>query len=168
MKIKALFLLLFIGAIQANAQHSDKIKASAKLWAEAQSKKDFSTLAEYTYTGFVSSKGGKEQWILSMQRLTNNNQKKGNPRNLEVGEPGSVFKAADELHCIVPIKIIGQIPRGFIITNSSLLAISNNNGDSWTFAEVTYMTNEMLEKWFPNFNKDLVIPKVTSGFQTEI
>nr|WP_121271641.1 hypothetical protein [Pedobacter schmidteae] len=165
MKIKVLiFFLLFIG-VKSNAQLIENLRANAKSWANAQSEKNADSLAKYTYPPFVANAGGKEKWIATTTELWAKSRENKNwtPRRIAAEEPGNIVQAGDDLHCIVPIEIVFELPkRGYFSKKSYLLAASSDKGSSWTFAELTEVRDDnrtaWLKRWFPNFNNQLTIP----------
>lgn len=165
MKIKVLIFFLLLLGVESNAQLIENLRANAKSWADAQSEKNADSLAKYTYPPFIAGSGGKEKWIASRTKSWNETKENKNSiaRKITAEEPGNIVQAGDDLHCIVPIEIIAEMPkRGYLSTKSYLLAISGDKGNSWTFAELTNIGDDnrqtWLKRWFPNFNHQLVIP----------
>src|SRR5690606_21538605 len=76
------------------------------------------------------------------------------------GTAGNIFKAGDEIHCLLPQETIMKFGSDkHIISKGYLLAVSNDNGLNWTFLNLTSgLTNETITKLLPNFNQELKLP----------
>jgi hypothetical protein len=80
---------------------------------------------------------------------------------LSIGEPEEVYKAGEEIHCLVPQKVILENNDGKIISRSHLLAVSADLGKNWYFVDIAQLTSENVTVLFPKFNSDLKIPVKT-------
>jgi hypothetical protein len=75
-----------------------------------------------------------------------------------VDAPGKFYKAGTHIHCLVPETVILRMFNGRYVSRTYLLAISTDQGKSWTFMDVGKMPSDVLYKLLPDYNDDLVIP----------
>ena len=78
--------------------------------------------------------------------------------SVDMGEPGDIYSTGDNLFSLVPQTIILKIPNGKLKTESYLLALSENNGDTWYFIDTSQLTMDNVKEMLPNYNMDLRIP----------
>jgi hypothetical protein len=141
-------LFLLIIPFAARAQDTTVVKRQAALFAHATFRGDVKVII-----------AGKEQLAqLITERM--DEQKKQGITGFEgsVGKPGKIYKAGDELLCLLPENIIMTTSVGRYRSRSYLLAVSDNNGESWTFLDVGKMPADILHRLLPNFNNELKIP----------
>lgn len=77
---------------------------------------------------------------------------------VSIGEPQEIYRTGSDLFCLVPETIYIEVPNGKLVTESHLLAVSENNGAKWYFIDTNRLTNENVSELLPNFNSDLKIP----------
>jgi hypothetical protein len=136
-----------------------KIRQQAIEMADATVKGDYSLVYKYTYPRLVEFVGGEEKMkeVISkgMESLKSNGI---TIEKITIGEPEKIFVAGEELHCLVPEKMIMKINDGHLLVNSNLLAVSKDKGLNWYFVDCN-MDKDRLLQLFPNFNSELKIPE---------
>lgn len=161
---KFTFLIFLLSGLIINAQNnfSKKIKTDGRSMANSLIKKDYETLINFTYPKILELSGGKEKMIKAVAAGINKMENEGAKFvSVYIGKPKDIFKAGDELHCLVPQEITIEVPTGQLITNSFLLAVSMDQGLNWYYIDVAQLTKEKANTIFPNFNENLVFPKKT-------
>ncbi len=154
---------MLVYATGVSAQYSARIKETAELMAAATKKNDLNTLAKYTYPKVLAAMGGRDKMIAAIQKGFKEMAAKGITfKDVSLGEPGKVVKAGNELHCLIPQYLSLNVTGGYITSTSSLLAVSADQGKSWTYVDAGNMTEQHIKILFPNFNKSLVIPPKTT------
>lgn len=154
------YILLFIALpYAAFAQDTTALKKLATRFANATFNSDHKLVIDLTYPKLVELSGGRD----SMQKLIveriESLQKQGVMKfEGSVGSPGPFIKAGNQIHCLLPETLFLKMFTGRYVTQSYLLAISNDKGKSWTFMDVGKMPAEVLHKLLPNYNDELVIP----------
>jgi hypothetical protein len=157
------YLVLFATIpFTASAQDTLVIKSLASRFAKASFNSDHKTVIDLTYPGLVAYSGGRD----TMQKLITEriaSLKKQGVISFDgsVGSPGPLYKAGNQLHCLIPETIIMKMFNGRYVTRSYLLGVSTDSGKSWTFMDVGNMPQTVLHTLLPDYNDDLVIP--TSG-----
>ncbi|MEX0314298.1 MAG: hypothetical protein AB3N18_08985, partial [Allomuricauda sp.] len=67
------------------------------------------------------------------------------------------LKKGNELQCSLTQIIVMQTPRGKIESEYTLIGISKDNGQNWTFIDTSGKDKETMLKYFPNLHNDIVI-----------
>jgi hypothetical protein len=76
--------------------------------------------------------GGREMAIsLTSQSMRQVEEQGIKIQHMSIGKPGKLYLAGNELHCLIPQKIVMVTDQGKLIQSSNLLAISQNEGKSW-------------------------------------
>jgi Tfp pilus assembly protein PilF len=186
MKFPFFVLLFVAITVQANAQYNEKILQSANAWADAQKNDDFETLANYTSPKLLAYSGGREKWIVNrkntLQRMPAirdslrsvasanlksrvsssavviplNSSVEPTKRNLTFSKPGKIYVAGDEIYCLVPFSNSTPHRNKVYTSFGSVLAVSNDQGATWTFAEVTHAKDDFYNRFFPTFDKSAI------------
>lgn len=156
--ITVAFLLVGVFVFAQN-DHSENIKRDGNEMINFMLKRDYESLSKFTYPVIIEWMGGKENMITmisnEMQRLEDQGVVF---LELSLGEPEKEYFAGEEIHCLVPQKIILENKDGKILSSSHLLAVSSDQGKNWYFVDTTQLTSENVTVLFPKFNSDLKIP----------
>ena len=162
MKSFLLCLLLTLGLSPlASAQnpYRDQILIQARVITRATEKNDFNTQAKKAYPKLQEQMGGSEKMAQALKDKSKKLFSMGiDLREIQLGEPGNLFEAGQELHCLVSQTIIFETPPGKLKQASWLLAITNNNGKDWYFIDVSNLNEKKIKELFPEFNPALKIP----------
>ncbi len=155
------FLLVCVFAFPQN-DHAENIKRDGNKMIHFMLKKDYESLSQFTYPIIIEWMGGKEKMINSISSEMQRIEDQGVVfLELSLGEPQKEYFAGEEIHCLVPQKIILKNKEGKIISRSHLLAVSVDLGKHWYFVDTTQLTSENVTVLFPKFNSDLKIPVKT-------
>ncbi|HTD42046.1 MAG TPA: hypothetical protein VK671_15565 [Mucilaginibacter sp.] len=154
------FVLLF--SFHALAQgHKEKIRLTAQLMVDATIKEDYSTVLDYTYSKLLEVHGGKDSVLYVIKEGLKKMKDQGMEFvivNAIIGDPGNEIKLGTMLYSIVPESLVIKVNGKKYSTTGSLIGISSNNGDNWTFVDTAGL--EDLKKLLPDVNK-LSIPAST-------
>jgi hypothetical protein len=165
MKLKPLMLgFLFFslsGFGTSYAQNTSVIKQEAHTWVECFWNGNIETALKYTDPRLVSNAGGKSEFISNMKSSLAVMRAEGITfRGVELGEVSKIYKSGHELHCAIPQRVSMNQKKGYFTIASDILAISIDNGKSWKFYTGD-MSEKTVRKLFPNFNKELVLKKLS-------
>lgn len=151
---------LLIGAYTfAQNDHSENIKRDGNKMINFMIEKDYESLSRFTYPVIVEWMGGKERMINLISKEMQRIEDQGVVfLELSLGEPEKLYTAGEEIHCLVPQKVILENNDGKIISSSHLLAVSVDLGENWYFVDTAQLTSENVTVLFPQFNSDLEIP----------
>ncbi|QKJ32429.1 hypothetical protein HQ865_22575 [Mucilaginibacter mali] len=161
----SLVVLLMLN-ICALAQHQAKVKALAQLVATATLKGDFKTVIDHTDPETVKAAGGRDAMVKVMERVFTQMKKQGAyVKSATAGEPGAIVTVNGKLFCLVP-EIVGMavpqssmMPKGVYTAQSTLLALSTDNGKNWYFVGSGSINEEAIYKKFPELKGKIVFPK---------
>jgi hypothetical protein len=161
MRFLGMTLLLFI-AIYTNgfAQDTTKIRLNAEAIAKAIVDHDLKTVVQYTHPMVVNLVGGPDKMIDLMTKEFETMKAQGVTFVAgEIGKPGQIFITKTALYSVVPQKVIMAANGTKFYSDSFLLAISLNNGDSWYFVDGSNLTDAQIKQVFPEIYSKIVIPK---------
>ena len=158
-KTTGYLLLLVAISFTARAQDTVLLKKQAMAFARASFNNDHKTVLDLTYPGLIALSGGRDTLEKLITERIESLKKQGIISfNGSVVSPGPFYKAGSQIHCLIPEIIVMKMFNGRYVTRSYLLAVSDNNGKSWTFMDVGKMPGPVLHKLLPNFNDELLIP----------
>ena len=156
----ALFLGISAGVFAQDMQAV--IKAQAQETIEAMKNLDHKKMAQKTYPKILEMVGGEEALIKLLENQFNQFKAEGITfTSIEIGDPSATVKAGEELHCLIPQKLVLDTKDQIITTNGYLLGISRDQGKEWYFLDCAQLNNESVKMILPNFNDELKIPEKT-------
>ena len=162
MKLALKVLLLLSLPATVFAQDAMVVKNQANVVAKALVSSDFKTVVDHTYPKAVEIGGGKAKLVQMMSAGINQMKAQGFAfEKITIGQPGKFYKAGTQLHCLVPEQLIMKTSKGRMLAKSNLLAVSNDNGKSWSFLDLNKGTISSIRTLFPNFNSNLILPQPT-------
>ncbi|HEK19815.1 MULTISPECIES: hypothetical protein [unclassified Mucilaginibacter] len=154
--------ILVLFSFTVRAQDNLLVKKLAGRFAKATFTADTKTVLSMSYPGLIKLSGGAE----AMAKLINDRIEALRARGVIafdgwVNAPGPFYKAGTQLLCLLPETVKMKVLNGVYISNSYLLAISNDKGKTWTFMDVGNMPKNVLLRLLPDFNAALEIPAPT-------
>lgn len=135
------------------------IKAEAEKSSRAFVSGDFSAVLDSTFPRVVEMGGGKAKMLASI----NAEMKETGELGLKilshtVGEPEPSVRAATLLLAVVPTTLKMESADSFITQRSFWLAVSTNDGKSWTFIDGSYLNGETLKLILPEAVDKIKLP----------
>jgi hypothetical protein len=162
------FILLFISfsTVSYSQVKQDnialKIKTSATTMGQLLLSRNYDDFLNYMYPDAIPKMGGRENIIKMIKDGQVEMEQNGTKIiSVEFGEPSEILTKNNTLQCILPQMITLQVKGGTLKSKASLFAISSDNGNNWTFLDVTRKTKEQLKQIIPIFHKGLDIPAPT-------
>jgi hypothetical protein len=120
---------------------------------------DYKTFASYTYPLIIQSMGGASKMVDVLNKITNDMQSKGMSfNNITVGSPSKIIKNGKELQATIAQHTEIKLPQGRLVSTSTLIAISVDNGINWTFIDTSDKNMATLRKALPNLSPLLTVP----------
>lgn len=164
-KLCTLLALLFITSATF-AQHQAKIKALAQLMATATMKGDYKTVIDHTDPETVKAAGGRDAMVKVVEKMFTQLKSKGAYlKSATAGEPGPIVTVNGKLFCVVPETVsmavpqTPMMPKGTYTAQSTLLALSTDNGKNWYFVSSGSISEDAIYKKFPELKGKIVFPK---------
>lgn len=103
--------------------------------------------------------GGKEKMVEQISKEFKKMNADGfDFLNLTLGNPSEIITLNKELQCTLPQNIEMKVPGGSLVSQSTLIAISNNDGKNWYFIDTSGKDIKTMKSFFPNLSEKLVIP----------
>ncbi|WP_320815579.1 hypothetical protein [Flavobacterium sp.] len=119
---------------------------------------NYEKIADYTYPRVIEMMGGKSNMAKvtrqSMDKIKNDGF---SIIDLNYKKPSEFLKKNNELQCSLTQVIVMKTPRGKIESEYTLIGISNDNGQNWTFIDTSGKDKETMLKYFPNLHDDIII-----------
>ena len=120
---------------------------------------DYNSYAKYTNPKIVKMMGGvknmKEVLIKTIASLKAQGMSFS---NITFDEPSGITKSGNELQSTITQHIEIKLPQGRLVSTSTLIAISTDNGINWTFIDTSNKDIATLRKALPNLSSSIVIP----------
>jgi hypothetical protein len=159
----AMLLVMASTLLAQTPQQLAALKAQANAMATAIKKQDFKTVIKMTNPKVVAAAGGEAKMLEQLSKGMGAMKAKGmsiNISNVVVGEPSAFIKVKKQLQCTVPDKIEIKMMGGTMSTNSTLIAISDDNGKNWNFIDAMGKNIATLKQTLPELSDKLVIAKM--------
>ncbi len=160
-KLSILALIISIAAsCLAQNPYSKTIKMQAEKMGDLLVKNKFKSFAIYTHPKIIEMMGGEDKMV----EIMNTGLQKMKSNNVEISsvtfeEPNELFVVGNELQCTVPQILTMKVPGGILVTKSTLIALSSNNGRNWYFIDTSGRSIEEMKEKFPNLSEQLVCPE---------
>lgn len=142
--------------VQSNEQ---RIKEQANQMAACLLKNDMRGFAKFTYPLLIQKMGGDQKFIQTLEGGTAQMRRQGNTfMSIDFGEPTKIISYKKELQSTIFQTIQMKVSGGHVVSKSTLIAISTNNGLNWYFIEPPNQSIQEIQKAFPNLSNQLLIP----------
>lgn len=157
-------ILLFSCSLGAHSQAEPDSKVLQNLKSQADSMGkafitgNYKTFAGYTYPVILKAMGGAAKMEETLIKSINDWKGQGMSfKSVHFGEPSSIEKSGKELQATIPQHIEIKLTQGRLVTNSTLIAISTDNGLHWTFVDTSNKDIATLRKVLPNLSPAITI-----------
>jgi hypothetical protein len=138
--------------------YSKTVKAQAEDVGQSIKNGDFDKLVEYIHPKVFEMAGGRETLIKQGKEALAEARSEGYEIvSYTVGEPKSAVAVDKELFVVVPAVLVVKEPKGAYKNDTTMIAISNDNGASWKF--LTDMNQARFRAHFPAAATKLIIPE---------
>ena len=113
-----------------------EIKTAAEACTSAFARRDFSTVADYTYEPVLKLMGGREAAIATIEAQVKDLDDKGMTIvSITAADPEPVTKIDNLQFSIVPTKITLKLENTTMQGNEFMIAVSNDGGKTWKFVD---------------------------------
>jgi hypothetical protein len=124
-------------------------------------RRDYETYVSYMHPALFKVLGSKEKIISTLERRRGRLEADGERMVASlVGEPIQLVKAGSELHAILPQEDITVVRgrKGEFHAVGYLLGVSNDDGKTWKFIDISRMGPKDVRQLLPNYNGKLKLP----------
>lgn len=161
-KIIHIFILLLFISFTVSAQniYKEAIIADANQSAKAHMNQDVENYMSYMHPNIIEMGGGKDLMrdIISSQ-IGTFKQMNAQMLSIDFGEPSTIVKAGEELHCTVVGTIKLKLGDDDFDAPINLLAASSDKGENWKFIDLASYNAQSLKLYLPDYNDALVLPE---------
>jgi len=119
---------------------------------------DYDNFANYTYPKVIEMMGGKSNMVKATKQGMDKMKNDGfSFIDLNFKSPTEFLKKDGELQFSLTQIIVMKTPQGKIESEYTLIGISIDNGQNWTFIDTSGKDKETMLKYFPNLHNEIVI-----------
>jgi hypothetical protein len=159
-KYITVFIVILFTHLAAVAQSLETvIKIQAMDMAKAVLAKDLDKIMMYMPPKLVEEAGGKDKLLVARDTLNKYMKQFGAEiKKVTIGNPGKIINYKNQLQATVPQTTEMKFMASTIILETTLIAISEDKGQHWYFADTSIYREDKLKLSLPNLSPELVIP----------
>jgi hypothetical protein len=147
----------------------ERLAIQAKQNADAMLKKDYETAVHFMYPPVLEEMGGFHKTLAFVKASMAEMESEGWAiETITVAEPSAIVIEGREDVAIVPIEMVMRIEEKNVLSNSYLVAISQNRGRTWYFFDGAQMPREKLAQMYPKLVATVQIPERKNTLVDEI
>ncbi len=158
MKYFSLLIVCFLG-LQSQAQSDNKnLNDQLENMRKAFIAKDYGVVADFTYTKVLEKMGGKEKMIAATSNSISKMESTGFViEKISFKDPTKFLKHNGDLQCAITQVLIMNTPHGKMQSESTIIAISQDDGENWSFLDSSGMPKDTLKAFYTNLHPDMEI-----------
>ena len=140
---------------------NDNLNASLEQMKSYFLAEDYGSFANYTYPKLIEMAGGKTNMVNATEQAMSAMKNQGfSFLELDFIEPSAFFNTEDETQCTLRQVITMNTPQGKVRSEYTIIAISGDEGENWTFLDTSGKDKATMTQYFPNLHADLpILPK---------
>jgi hypothetical protein len=136
------------------------LMVQAKQLETALGSKDYAKVIDLTYPKVVEVGGGRDKLLGEMTKEMQSLEAQGVMLlSSTAAVPSQYVTDANGIYAVVPVTTRIKAQEGVFQTEGSLIGISTDGGQNWTFVDATGKDQTELKKVLPNFDKLNVPPE---------
>ena len=156
----AVFALFSVAFAQTDDPRIGQIKSGAGAVGAAMLSGDYKAVVDLTYPAIVDLLGGREKALVTVEEQMKAIKEHGiSISSFTVSDPSEIKTGGAELFAAMPAVMEMKAPQKKITVKTFLIAISRDQGKSWSFADGTNLTPELMKTIFPKFPPELKLPE---------
>jgi len=122
--------------------------------------KDYKAFAKYTYKSILDMAGGEEKMIELIKQSFDQMETEGYSFiNFTIEKPLTIIHFNNTLQCALTENIEMKVPKGRLTTKSTLIGISEDSGQNWTFIDTHGANLKTLQETISGLSNNLIIPE---------
>jgi hypothetical protein len=136
------------------AESYPNLTARAQELTEALGRKDYEKVIDLTYPKVVEVGGGREKLLAAMTEEVKSMESEGvEIISSNASAPSQIVHDGDGIFAVVPVTSKVKAQEGTFQTEGSLIGISTDGGQNWTFVDASGKDLTELKKVLPNLDK---------------
>ena len=157
---KVFLLIISIASFAARAQNLQTvIKTQAMDMSKALIKNDFTSFVKFMHPKLLEFSGGLSRLKDKMDSADYYKKQFGvSFKKILIGNPGPVIQYKGQLQCVVPETTDLETPMGLVSAETSLIALSTDQGKNWYFIDNLMYRAAKLKNELPDLSPNLNIP----------
>ena len=164
---KIILTVLFFASVNLFAQKAgwdeekakQNITTQSALMAKAFIEADYKTFAAFTYPVILKAMGGTSKLTQTLTKTVDEMKEQGlSFNNISFDPPSKIVKSGKELQATIAQHTEVKMRRGRVVTTSTIIAFSTDNGNIWTFVDTSSNDMYMLRKLIPGISKNIIVP----------
>lgn len=141
-------------AATPSVENYPNLTARANELSDAIERKDYAKVVDLTYPRVIEYAGGREKLLTAMTNELKTMEGEGvQIISSKSSAPSQFVHDAGGIYAVVPITSKFKAKDGLFQIEGSLIAISTDNGQNWTFVDSTGKDQTELKKILPNLDK---------------
>jgi len=162
----AVLALCSIAFAQTDDSRIKLIKKGADSVGAAMVAGNYGVVLDLTYPAILDLMGGREKALGYVEKQINAMKDQGiSIVSFTAGDPSEIKPGGSELFAAIPTIMEMKAPQMKITGKSFLLAISQDQGKSWSFADGANLTPEIMKAMFPKFPPELKLPEKSNSVE---
>ncbi len=162
-KVKAIQLILLglLLLMPGHAQFAERIKEEAEGCAKALLTGNYERVVDLTHPRVVKASGGRQKMIETLRNGLAELRRDGfDFHKVTFGKALNPMKAGNSLVSRIPQTVVMKTPSGQLQRQTSLMALSEDGGKTWFFADLGQITKKQFGEFFPELDlvEDLMFP----------
>jgi hypothetical protein len=156
----AMFALFSVAFAQTDDSRIGRIKKGASGLSDAMLTSNYKAVVDLTYPAIVDLLGGPEKAVGTVQEQMKGIKEQGiSITSFTLSDPSEIKTGGSELFAILPATMEMKAPQAKITLKTFLIAISRDQGKSWSYADGSNLTPELMKTFFPKFPPELKLPE---------
>lgn len=161
MKKIVIFLFLIYGVIYAQTDN-ENLNTQLNKMRDYFLAEDYDSFINYTYPKIIEMAGGKSNMTNAVEVSIAKMKEQGfSIVGIVYGSPSKLLKQENELQYTLRQKLTMQTPQEKVEAEYTLIAISDDKGENWTFIDTSGKSKEKMLKMFPNLSPNIEIKPKT-------
>ena len=141
-------------ASPATAGTYPNLSARAKELEDALARKDYGKVIDLTYPKVIDFAGGRDKILAETIKEVQSMEAEGvQIISSTCGTPTQFVKDASGIYAVVPVTSKVKAKDGMFQTEGSLIGISTDGGQNWTFVDATGKDQTELKQILPNLDQ---------------
>jgi hypothetical protein len=162
----AVLALCSLAFAQTDDPRIGLIKKGADSVGAAMVAGKYGVVLDLTYPAILELMGGREKALGYVEKQMNAMKDQGiSIVAFTAGDPSEIKAGGSELFAAIPTVVEMKAPQMKITGKSFLVAISQDQGKSWFFADGANLTPEIMKAMFPKFPPDLKLPEKSNSVE---
>jgi len=153
------YLTLFLTLISSWSFAQNSVKQQAEEMGNALVRKDYKAFVAFAYPAIVQEMGGPQKMTTAIGQQMKAMESAAEILSISYGEPSSIIKEGKELQCTIPQQLTLKTPQGKVLTKSTLIAISQDEGLHWYFVDIGERDINAVRTSLPNVSRKFILPK---------